>query len=252
MNENNNNQSSSIFDDIDFTIQYFENIKKANQEYEEAKRKAYEKQKKAFEIKRKKQRQAQIKRAITTIALATTLAAGSFSIAANAKNDNKIEQPPKPSVFTSIAADNYIDNKISNYKKEMDNYSGPNNSIETFIEYYNNEAQVKYTEKNLENLANKIVEAANISESEARCVIIAAYNIINEPYRDEVIEKAFEKADKIQKSNENQTYNYDIPKSTNEFLRSLGYDNWEEYHNNERESIKETRAIEETIGGKNR
>ena len=103
---------------------------------------------------------------------------------------------------------------------------------------------------NYSNLARHIVESSQISESEMRCVIIAAHNIINSPYLEETLNQAFT----IAKNDENMSgYSKElIENGTKGFLEQLQYENWEAYQKYERENIKELKAVEDYIGGKNR
>ena len=103
---------------------------------------------------------------------------------------------------------------------------------------------------NYSNLARHIVESSQISESEMRCVIIAAHNIINSPYLEETLNQAFT----IAKNDENMSgYSKElIENGTKGFLEQLQYENWEAYQKYERENIKELKAVEDYVGGKNR
>lgn len=142
-----------------------------------------------------------------------------------------------------------VDDKISYYKNLMNMYSDDENRVENSYgrNSQNNDVIVDY---NVNNLVKHIVNASQISEVDMRCAILASYKIINAPYVDEVLNSAF----LIAKDNENMSgYSKElIENGTKGFLENLSYDNWEEYQKNEINSIKDLKAIEDYIGGKNR
>ena len=144
---------------------------------------------------------------------------------------------------------NYIDERISYYERLMNHTSDEQNRIENG--YGRNPATDELNvDYNYSNLARHIVESSQISESEMRCVIIAAHNIINSPYLEETLNQAFT----IAKNDENMSgYSKElIENGTKGFLEQLQYENWEAYQKYERENIKELKAVEDYIGGKNR
>jgi len=154
--------------------------------------------------------------------------------------DNNVLIPTKQ-------ASEIIDNKIKDHDKLMNMYADRENKIELVMGRNLNtpthEPLVYYDET---NLAEHIVEAAKISETEVRCAIIASFKIINEPYRNDTLNTAFEKAHTMQTSQE-ESYNYKIPENSKEFLEQLGYQDWDEYKMNERKNIKENYAIEQYV-----
>lgn len=193
--------------------------------------------------RKKEKNKLPIKQAIAVI-LATTALLGTIKITntltqKNINNNNV--------VISIEQADSIIDDKINSYDKLMNMYADRDNTIELVMGRNLNtptyEPLVYYDET---NLAKHIVETAKISETETRCAIIAAFKIINEPYRNETINTALEKAHKIQVSQE-ESYNYKIPENSKEFLEQLGYQDWDEYKMNERKNIKENYAIEQYV-----
>lgn len=198
--------------------------------------------------KREKQQRKKdiIKKAIITISLIATLTS---AVALTSHITSKIIDNNN-AIVSIEQEDKEIDERIEHYTKLMNMYSDPENSIETYLGRINingkNEANVDYTYKNIDNLQKHLLNAAKVSETEVRCVIISAFNIINEPYINEVLNQTFKGMQGIQ----DETSVYQIPANTQEFLESLGYENWEEYRMNERNNIKETEAIANHIGGR--
>ncbi len=196
------------------------------------------------EMKNKKRNQ--INRAI----VATVLAVTSFISANVSKNVTKASINRNNAVISETKeSKNSIDERISYYEKLMNHTSDEQNRIENG--YGRNpdtdELNVDY---NYSNLARHIIESSQISESEMRCVIIAAHNIINSPYLEETLNQAFA----IAKNDENMSgYSKElIENGTKGFLEQLQYKNWEAYQKHERDNIKELKAVEDYIGGKNR
>lgn len=221
-----------------------QNSANARQKYEEAFQRSTNNQKRQYAKEKKRKNKLKLNRAITSIALIATIAISAGIThqitSTHIENNNVV-------ISTSTVSDS-IDEKIAQYEKNMNMYSDSENSIETYINRNNNEATVSYTQTNIDNLSKHLIEAAKKSESETRCVIIAAHNIINEPYRNDVIGKALAEANANQEDNSS----YNIPSTTKEFLENNGYENWEDYKLNERDNIKNLKAAEEYVGGKNR
>lgn len=196
------------------------------------------------EMKNKKRNQ--INRAI----VATVLAVTSFISANVSKNITKASINRNNAVISETKeSKNSIDERISYYEKLMNHTSDEQNRIENGYGR-NPETDELNVDYNYSNLARHIVESSQISESEMRCVIIAAYNIINSPYREETFDKAFE----IAKNSENMSEDTRdlIEKGSKGFLEELQYNNWEEYQKNERQEIKDLKTIEKYSGGKSR
>lgn len=218
-----------------------QNSENVRRKYEEAYQRSSNVPKQKYERKKKTKNKYQLNRAIVIIALVSTMAVSTGITqqitAKHIENNNVV-------ISTSIA-DNNIDEKIEQYEKLMNMYSDEGNKIEIQTGRNNDEPTVYY---NTDNLAKHLVEAAKTSESETRCAIIAAYNIINAPYRNETISEALTKAS----TNQEENSNYEIPSTAKKFLEELGYENWEEYNSNERDNIKNLKAAEDYVGGKNR
>ena len=213
--------------------------------YDEAWERTRTKTKGAYREKKNKKRN-QINKAI----VATVLAVTSFISANVSKNVTKASINKNNAVISETKeSKNYIDERISYYERLMNHTSDEQNRIENG--YGRNPATDELNvDYNYSNLARHIVESSQISESEMRCVIIAAHNIINSPYLEETLNQAFT----IAKNDENMSgYSKElIENGTKGFLEQLQYENWEAYQKYERENIKELKAVEDYIGGKNR
>lgn len=199
----------------------------------------------AYREKKNKKRN-QINKAI----IATVLAVTSFISANISKNITKASINRNNAIITETTeSKDYINERIAYYEKLMNHNSDEKNRIENGYgrNLNTNELNVDY---NCSNLAKHIIESSQISESEMRCVIIAAYNIINSPYLEETLNHAF----RIANNSENMSgYSKElIENGTKGFLEQLQYENWEDYQKQERKNIKELKAIEDYIGGKNR
>lgn len=213
--------------------------------YDEAWERTRTKTKGAYRETKNKKRN-QINKAI----VATVLAVTSFISANVSKNVTKASINKNNAVISvTKESKNYIDERISYYERLMNHTSDEQNRIENG--YGRNPATDELNvDYNYSNLARHIVESSQISESEMRCVIIAAHNIINSPYLEETLNQAFT----IAKNDENMSgYSKElIENGTKGFLEQLQYENWEAYQKYERENIKELKAVEDYIGGKNR
>lgn len=208
--------------------------------------------KKQQQIKQKK-----LKRKLIAITLAGTIAISSgITTIINKKTANKnpttsisrettIKTSPIDSIIIGFKTNDLIDDKINDYIKLMNSEATDNNKIETYLGRQNGEAIVDYTKTNIENLANQIIKASKTSQTEMRCTVLAAYKIINEPYREEVLNKAFKRVQEILRDNPDEPYTISSY-SWESYLKSLGYENTTEYNNNERKEIKNTAKIELT------
>ena len=220
-----------------------QNSNNAKEKYQEAAERSFNKPPRRYN-QRKKQKYIQIKRSIAAIALAvtmtTSLGIGSLVTSKIIDNNNAV-------ISTSVAKD-VINEKIENYTKLMNMYSDRENRIEiqSGRDYFDTNEEIVYY--NEENLAKHITEAAKTSEIETRCVILAAYKLINEQYRDEIIGKALN----IASGNQNEISNYTIPDTTEKLLENAGYSNWEEYNDNERNNINDLYAAEQYVQTTNR
>ena len=99
------------------------------------------------------------------------------------------------------------------------------------------------------NFINNIVDASKISETEVRCVLIAAYNVIHEGDRNQMFENAFNSIANNSETMDAIPDNLSFLKGGNsqEFLTQLGYDDWHDYQMNERNNIKDLQSIENYI-----
>ena len=198
--------------------------------------------------KREKQQRKKdiIKKAIITISLIATLT----STVAITKHITNEVTDFNNAIVSSREERQDINEKINEYTALMRNYDDPENSIETYLGRIEingkDEAKVDYTYQNINNLRKHLLNAANISETEVRCVIISAFNIINETYQNDVINQALRGLQ--EKQDEKAVYR--LPANTQELLESLGYENWEEYRMNERNNIIDFEAIANHIGGR--
>jgi len=129
----------------------------------------------------------------------------------------------------------------------MNSSSDLNNKIETTVGHTSETTIVDYNSSNIENLTKHLTNASKISETETRCVVKAAYDIINEPYREEVLNSAFSNIN----INDSEL-KYALPNNTKDFLEILGYESWKEYERNEVNNIKDLQATIEYVEGKNR
>lgn len=221
--------------DLDGAIKNFENIcEKSNS-----------KETRIYRQKKAKEKQ-KIKNAIIAAVLTTSTILTAY---ATNKITRKVIEKNNIVISRDSEYNDEIDEKINYYQTLMNHYSDEQNRIENAYgrNQDTNELNVDY---NYSNLAKHIVEASQISETEVRCVIIAAYKIINEPYRNEVFDIAFN----IAKNDENMNeYSKDlIENGTKGFLEELQYDNWEEYQKNERQQIKDLKITENYSGGKSK
>ena len=193
------------------------------------------------EIKREKSKKRKHDRRRTIIALllaGTTL----ISLYSLSKNRTRINNP-----ITIISEQQEISDKIDStiikYQKMMEKNS--EYAIESFNSRdANYEPLVFYDDDNISNFVTVITDAAKISEEEFRCAVLAAYKIINEPYRQEVLDKGFKKANE----NPKETI-FKIPTSVQEYFETLGYEDIQEYNNNERKNIKRLAGTEIKTGG---
>lgn len=201
-------------------------------------RKKIRKEKQQARDKKRKQAIA----TILTIATLTSAVIATHSITTNIIENNN-------AVISIQEANDIIDEKITTYQKLMSTNSDAQNQIEVIAgRNFNSPSYEETVYYKPENLAKHIVEAAKISESEVRCVIIAAYKIINAPYTNETIDEALRAASTLQE----EEIEYQVPSSSKEFLEQQGYENWEEYKMQERTNIKKLYAAEIYVKGENR
>lgn len=190
-----------------------------------------------YEKKRKNTNQ--VHKSIVTIVLAATVAFTAGSLITN----HVINQENVVIAQTNESKD-YVDERINYYQNAMGMYSNNDNRVENYEgrNFQNNEPNVSYNHK---NLAKNIYNAALLSESEMRCVIIAAYNIINEPYREDVLSSAFNILEsEYSLPNELKCY---VSNGLEGFLNQLNYKDLNDYRMNERQNIKDLKTLEEYV-----
>lgn len=213
--------------------------------YNDAWERSRNKSKGAYREKKFKKRN-QINKSIIAVVLASTAFISAYT---SVKITKSVMNSKNAIVHVDDETKDKVDERISYYEKLMNMYSDENNRIENSYgrNSQNNDVIVDY---NVNNLAKHIVNASQISESEMRCAIIASYKIINSPYVNETLNKVF----LIAKDDENMSgYSKElIENGTKGFLENLSYENWEEYQKNERNSIKDLKALEDFVGGRNR
>jgi len=197
----------------------------------------------SYNNQKKKQQKARIRTAIASVVLISAIAIPTLtsSLITNYQinNDN--------AVISIHDVKNAIDDKIKDYKQLMNSSSDLNNKIETTVGHTSETTIVDYNSSNIENLTKHLTNASKISETETRCVVKAAYDIINEPYREEVLNSAFSNIN----INDSEL-KYALPNNTKDFLEILGYESWKEYERNEVNNIKDLQATIEYVEGKNR
>lgn len=192
---------------------------------------------------RKKQAVEKVKKAIvTTVLIGTALSVAigyNVGIVKGSELDINL-----PGIETEYEKN--IDDKVEEYKKLMDMYADKETRIETSYgrNQDNTDVNVDYTDENIDNLANHFINAGNVSEIELRCAILAAYNVINEPFRESVINRGIIRArEKEQNDPILNTVNPLLGNNIEQMLQNLGHDNIQDYHKNERKDIKELTTL---------
>lgn len=199
---------------------------------------------------KKKKRNSEFKRAIVTLLVVTNvLSAGIATIATKvATNSNN--------VVINISKDEKqgIKKEIKYYEDLMGLDGDKSNKI---IETYGNNPDTgeKYVNFNYANLTRHITEAAKKSETDMRCAVLAATNVINAPYREEVFNKVF---GYIAKNNPTFEYSDLLKDGFKGYLKELGYDNVnddmikmiEDYQKDETNNIIDMEAILKSVDGR--
>ena len=180
---------------------------------------------------KKKKKNSEFKRAIVTLLVVTNvLTAGIATIATKVVTNSN-------NVVIDVSKDTKMD-----IKKE--------------IKYGNNpDAEEKYVNFNYANLTRHITEAAKKSETDMRCAILAATNVINAPYREEVFNKVF---GYIAKNNPTFEYSDLLKDGFKGYLKELGYDianddmvkMIEDYQKDETDNIIDMAAILKSVDGR--
>lgn len=199
---------------------------------------------------KKKKRNSEFKRAIVTLLVVTNVLSAGIATVVNkvATNSNN--------VVINIAKDEKqsIKKEIKYYEDLMGLDGDKSNKI---IETYGNNPDTgeKYVNFNYANLTRHITEAAKKSEADMRCAILAATNVINAPYREEVFNKVF---GYIAKNNPTFEYSDLLKDGFKGYLKELGYDNVnddmikmiEDYQKDETNNIIDMEAILKSVDGR--
>lgn len=207
--------------------------KKMAEDYERAYLNSTSKEEKEYKPKKKKISVKFITFAVCSIALI-----GSFVLLIRGCAPIKTTTMDESTAITLVEKDEVddVDELIEAYQTLMDSNGPIEYRIENAYEYNekNHEANVDY---NYGTLYNVIVDASQDSEKKARCALLAAYNVVNEPYREEVFDRLFAS---IQKNEEVAATLPSFMKagSWDNFIKVLGYEGVKEYNNNERKNIK--------------
>ncbi len=199
---------------------------------------------------RKKKRNSEFKRAIVTLLVVTNvLSAGIATIATKVVTNSN-------NVVINISKDEKqgIKKEIKYYEDLMGLDGDKSNKI---IETYGNNPDTgeKYVNFNYANLTRHITEAAKESETDMRCVILAATNIVNAPYREEVFDKAFSY---IVKNDPTFEYSDLLKDGFKGYLKELGYDIANDdmvkmiadYQKDETDNIIDMAAILKSVDGR--
>lgn len=200
---------------------------------------------------KKKKRNSEFKRAIVTLLVVTNvLSAGIATIATKVATNNN------NNVVINISKDEKqgIKKEIKYYEDLMGLDGDKSNKI---IETYGNNPDTgeKYVNFNYANLTRHITEAAKKSETDMRCAILAATNVINAPYREEVFNKVF---GYIAKNDPTFEYSDLLKDGFKGYLKELGYDianddmikMIEDYQKDETDNIIDMAAILKSVDGR--
>lgn len=216
-------------------------LRRLSESYEKAHKKSTTGVRVEYKPKKKK-----IRTRFVALALCSVALIGSFALFS--KDKQVTSHDLDETVAITIVDGNEVldvDKTIAAFQKLMDNTGPERYRIENAYEYNanNHEANVDYNPGTLHKL---IINAAEDSEIKARCAILAAYKVINEPYRQEQFDKLFGDIAG------NQELASALPQimgtgSWNSYLRSLGYESESDYNNAERQAIKNLVQARETI-----
>ena len=231
----------SHYDEFDFSDIVNTNSDKVHREeierkIQDAKKRSIGYEKKRYNDKRKKSKD-KVKKAVIIVALIASMTVG-------AKVEQVITEYNNIVISRTAESKHEVDDKIQYYYEVMGVGGIDSERIETSY-LPNTNAKELYVDYSAHNLANNIVRASKVSEVEVRCVIIAAFKIINEPYRDQVFSDALRIISTTPELSDAIPENMSYLKSGNvsEFLNGLGYADWHEYQMNERKNIKDLNSI---------
>lgn len=232
----------SHYDDFDFSDIVNENSNRArleeyNRNIQEARKRSIGYERKRYHDQKRRTRE-KIRNAVILMVIVASMAGG-------IKVNQAITDYRNVVIERTAETKHEVDEKIQYYFELLGTGGPTDRRIETAY-LRNVSANESFVDYSPVNLANNIVEASKVSEVEVRCVMIAAFKVINEPYRDQVFGDALriiatnpELRDAIPES-----MSYLKSGSVSEFLSGLGYENWHEYQMNERKNIKDLNAIE--------
>lgn len=199
---------------------------------------------------KKKKRNSEFKRVIVTLLVVTNVLTAGIATVVNKVTTNS------NNVVIDISKDtkNDIKKEIKYYENLMGLDSDEANKI---IETYGNNPETgeKYVNFNYANLVRHITEAAKESETDMRCAILAATNIINAPYREETLNRAFSA---ILRDNPDFQYSDLLKEGFKGYLKELGYDNVSddmnkiinEYLKDETDNIIDMEAVLKSFDGR--
>lgn len=199
---------------------------------------------------KKKKKNSEFKRAIVTLLVVTNVLTAGITTVVNKVVTNS------NNVVINVSKDTKTDIKkeIKYYEDLMGLDGNEDNKI---IETYGNNPDTgeKYVNFNYANLTRHITEAAKKSETDMRCVILAATNVINVPYREEVFNKVFSY---IAKNDSTFEYSDLLKDGFKGYLKELGYDSVnddmikmiEEYQKNETDNIIDMEAMLKSVDGR--
>lgn len=142
-----------------------------------------------------------------------------------------------------------VDQRISYYYSVMDHsrdYDKNQGSIENFVKENPDSSKhsdpiVSYEPWNQDNFVNYVVEASKADNpvTEVRCALIAAYNVINEQFREEQFNILFNKL----KTNEEFINNTGFDVDKTDIWQMLGYKDRMDFQLNARKDTKELELI---------
>jgi len=137
--------------------------------------------------------------------------------------------------------DKEIDEKIEEYSRIMGMKGPSDTQIEVFQSHNFNNPRDPNVDYNYYNFKNDIITASRGDDpvTEVRCALIAAYKIINEPYR----EGSFGALFSYLKESEEFANNTGFDLEKDNIWQMLGYNNMEEFQLHAREDTKVLREI---------
>lgn len=149
-----------------------------------------------------------------------------------------------------------IDEKINEYIKLMDKNGPEETRIEIVTGHNDDNPSDPYVDYYTGVLVNDVVEASKLDRGvlEARCALIAAYNVINETCREKQFDKVFNSLKKNEKFRNNTetgslgSFNFDD--SIENIWQMLGYKDEEDFYKNAREDARTFNAVVKNMESK--